>query len=93
MEHTSLTLKHIHPLQTSLDPKTSVNPHPGNIIIILFQITLANANKTHIQVCDISESLAMGLADMAQALRETHTFPELHVDAMCYPKIALETSA
>lgn len=74
-------LKHIHPPQMSLEPKTSVNPHPGNIISILFQITLVKANKTHTQVCAISESLAMGLPDMAQGLRKTHAFPELQVDA------------
>lgn len=80
MEHTSLTLKHIHPPQTSLEPKTSVNPHPGNISI-LFQTTLVKANKTHVQLCAISGSLAMGLVDMAQGLRKSHTFPELQLDA------------
>lgn len=80
MEHTSLTLKHIHQRQTSLEPKTSVNPHPGNTVSILFQMTLVKANKTHPQACAISESLVTGPADMAQGLRKTHAFPELQVD-------------
>lgn len=44
-------------------------------------MAVLKANKTHTRVCAISESLAMGLADMVQGLRKTYALPELQVDA------------